>query len=158
MLGTREFWLYRESETAGGRGQPARISFVSLLCARCPTSRGGEKGLAMSGTKIDRRVGPVDAAAGRDDRLIARAAKRTDWAGTALESAAVDLEDADGGEGRALTSLAEVVQEEAVRLSHLAEDIESHRHSAQPTRPGGGSSLPSKSVKPNRRPDVEALL
>jgi hypothetical protein len=81
----------------------------------------------MPGTKIDDRAGRVDAAARRDAELITRASKRTDWAGTALESAAGDLDDAHSGEGDALTGLAEVVLEEAVRVSHLAEDIESHR-------------------------------
>ena len=77
----------------------------------------------MSGTKTDR----TDAAAKKDDELITRAAKRTDWAVTALERAADDLDDAHNEEGSRLTSLAEVVQEEASRVAHLAEDIESQR-------------------------------
>ena len=63
----------------------------------------------------------------KDDELIMRAAKRAEWAGTALGSAAGDLDDAHGFEGRPLADLAEVVQDEATRVSHLAEDIESHR-------------------------------
>jgi hypothetical protein len=81
----------------------------------------------MTDTKIERPVRRDEAAAGIDDELMARAAKRTDWAGTALESAAGDLDDAHGAEGNALTGLAEVVLEEANRVSHLAEDIESRR-------------------------------
>jgi len=81
----------------------------------------------MSGSKIDRRTAQEDAAAKKDGELITRAAKRADWAGTALESAAGDLDDAHGVEGRPLADLAEVVQDEATRVSHLAEDIESHR-------------------------------
>jgi hypothetical protein len=77
----------------------------------------------MSSSKTDR----TDAAAKKDDELITRAAKRTDWAGTALESAADDLDDAHNDDGSRLTSLAEVVQEEAERVSHLAKDIESQR-------------------------------
>ena len=84
----------------------------------------------MSGIKIHRSVGRAHEDVSRDDELIARAAKRADWAGAALEGAAGDLGDAHGGEGNSLTGLAEVVQEEAVRVSHLAQDIESHR----PTR------------------------
>jgi hypothetical protein len=77
----------------------------------------------MSSSKIDR----TDAATKKDDELITRAAKRTDWAGSALESAADDLDDAHNDDGSRLTSLAEVVQEEAERVSHLAKDIESQR-------------------------------
>jgi hypothetical protein len=74
------------------------------------------------------RVGSDSAAPG--------AAKRTDWAGTALESAAGDLDDAHGGEGNDLTSLAEVVLEEAACVSHLAEDIESRRPVPEDGEPG----------------------
>jgi hypothetical protein len=81
----------------------------------------------MPSTKIDRRAGAVGAAARRDRALIARAAKRTDLAGTVLESAAADLNDAHGEDGNTLTGLAEVVLEQAGRISHLAEDIDSHR-------------------------------
>jgi len=94
----------------------------------------------MSGTRIDHRVARADASARRDDELITRAAKRTDWAGTALESAAGDLDDAHGVEGKPLTDLAEVVQDEAARVSHLAEDIESHRPVAEDDEPGDGVS------------------
>ena len=88
----------------------------------------------MSVPKIDPGARAPAAPTERDDELIARAAKRTDWAGTALESAAVDLDEAHGNEGAALTSLAEVVQEEATRVSHLAEDIESQRPTDRQTR------------------------
>jgi hypothetical protein len=90
----------------------------------------------MSDRKIDRRT---DADAREDDERITRAAKRTDWAGTALEGAAEDLDVARGEEGSALSGLAEVVQEEARRVSHLAEDIESHRLVSEDGEPGGGA-------------------
>jgi hypothetical protein len=67
-----------------------------------------------------------DAAAERDDELVSRAAKRTDWAGSALEGAADDLEDANDDDS-ALTGLAESVQEEAERVGRLAKDIEGQR-------------------------------
>jgi hypothetical protein len=60
----------------------------------------------------------------KDDELVSRASKRTDWAGSALEGAAGDL--ADVGED-GLTGLAEVVQDEAEKVSRLAKDIESQR-------------------------------
>jgi len=89
----------------------------------------------MSRTKMDRRPGPVSvavsAASRRDHQLIARAARRTDLAGTALKSAAGDLDEAHGDDGNTLTGLAEVVLEEATRVSHLAEDIESRRPAAE---------------------------
>jgi hypothetical protein len=81
----------------------------------------------MSGTRIDRRSARLPGAPTRDDLLIMRAAKRTDWAGAALDKAAGDLEDAHDSEGNALTGLTEVVQEQATRVAHLAEDIESQR-------------------------------
>jgi hypothetical protein len=90
----------------------------------------------MSDTKIDDRSARVSAAVKRDDLLITRAAKRTDWAGTALESAAGDLDEAHGSEGNALRGLTEVVLEEAARVSHLAEDIESHRPISDDREPG----------------------
>ena len=67
-----------------------------------------------------------DAAAKRDDELVSRAAKRTDWAGTALEGAADDLDDV-GEDDSTLTGLAETVQDEAARVARLAKDIESQR-------------------------------
>ena len=67
-----------------------------------------------------------DAAAKRDDELVSRAAKRTDWAGSALEGAADDLDDV-GADESGLTALAETVQEEAEHVSRLAKDIESQR-------------------------------
>ncbi len=80
----------------------------------------------MSATKVDgRRL--LCATSRKDDALIARAAKRTSLAGSALKSAAGDLRDAHGDDGNALAGVADVVLEQAVRVSHLAEDIESHR-------------------------------
>jgi len=90
----------------------------------------------MSSSEINGRSAQEDAAAEKDDELIARAAKRTDWASTALESAAGDLDDAHGVEGKPLSDLAEVVQDEATRVSHLAEDIESHRPVPEDDEPG----------------------
>jgi len=80
-----------------------------------------------SGTEIDRRSERVIAVERRDDALIARAAKRADWAGTALRTAAEDLSDAHSHDGNPLTGLAEVVLEHAARASSLAEDIERRR-------------------------------
>lgn len=83
----------------------------------------------MLSTEIDRRVGRVGASRRQqDDALIARAAKRTDFAGTALASAAGDLDNARRGRnGTALTGIAELVRDEAERVSRLAKDIESCR-------------------------------
>jgi hypothetical protein len=77
------------------------------------------------------------AAEKNDDELVSRAARRTGWAGTALESAAGALAEV-GDEGDAMTSLAEVVEDEAVRVSHLAEDIESQLPDPDDTEPGHG--------------------
>jgi hypothetical protein len=81
----------------------------------------------MSGTEIDRPTEQGSTAARRDDALLARAAKRADLAGTALAGAAGDLGNAHGRDGNALTGLAEVILDEAGRVSHLVQDIESHR-------------------------------
>jgi hypothetical protein len=81
----------------------------------------------MSGTTLDRRAVRAGAAANRNDELIARAAKRANCAGAALEGAAADMEGAYDSEGAPLTGLAEVVLDEAARVFHLAEDIESQR-------------------------------
>lgn len=81
--------------------------------------------LPLPSTEI-RRV-RENAAARKDYVLIARAAKRTKLAGTALASAARDLDDAHDRHGNALTGLAEVVRHEAGRLSRLVNDIASHR-------------------------------
>jgi len=89
--------------------------------------------MPMPSTEIDRSVrvsAAVSAALRKDHVLIARAAKRTKLARTALASAARDLGDAHDRHGNALTGLAEVVRDEARRLSHLVEDIES-RHAAE---------------------------
>lgn len=79
----------------------------------------------MSGTKIDRRVAQTGARADRNDELIARAARRADWAGAALVSAAEDLGGARSCEGNPLTGVSEVVMDEAARVRRLAEDIAS---------------------------------
>jgi hypothetical protein len=89
--------------------------------------RGAKREPAMPSTTIDGRVRTVDAALRRNSQLLARAAKRTDLAGTALVAAAGDLDSACGRDGNALTGLAEVLLNDAGRLSQLVEDIESHR-------------------------------
>lgn len=81
----------------------------------------------MPRTKIARRAKPLAADIRRNDELIALAANRADWARTALRAAARDLHAAHGVDGKLLAGLAEVVLEEAARVSNLAEDIESHR-------------------------------
>jgi hypothetical protein len=75
----------------------------------------------MPRNKIDGET--EDAAAKRDDELVSRAAKRTDWAGSALEGAAEDLDDV-GEDDSTLTGLTESVQDEATRVARLAKDIE----------------------------------
>jgi tagatose-1,6-bisphosphate aldolase non-catalytic subunit AgaZ/GatZ len=81
----------------------------------------------MSGTKIYRRASRAGAHADRNDERIARAAKRADWAGAALASAAEDLGGAQSCEGNPLTGITEVVMDEAARVCRLAEDIASQR-------------------------------
>jgi hypothetical protein len=81
----------------------------------------------MSTAKSDRDAARASAAARRNDELIARAARRVDWATTALDRAAEDLDRAHDGTGRVLTDLAAVVLKEARRVSVLVEDIENHR-------------------------------
>jgi len=83
----------------------------------------------MPSIEIDRRGRRVRAAARKDDGLLARAAKRTDLAVTALAGAAGDLDNAHGRDGNALTGLAEVIRDESERISSLVEDIENHRPS-----------------------------
>src|SRR5690242_12858604 len=78
----------------------------------------------MAAPTLRRRVGRSNSVR-KSDELIGRAAKRAGWAGTALESAARDLDGACGADGNALSGLAEVVQDEATRVSNLAEEIES---------------------------------
>jgi hypothetical protein len=87
----------------------------------------------MSATKLVGRAGARDAAWKRNDALIRRAAKRADWAASALERAAGDLSRARGREGNSLTGLTEIVQDEALRISGIAGDIERRR-----PIPGGG--------------------
>jgi hypothetical protein len=128
MLRVREFWLDRGNLSGwGARAACTDLIRLSPSCA-LPDPRGGrDAGLAMSGTKIDRHAAPASASANRNDKLIARAAKRADLAATALESAGADLDGAHDSMGDPLTGLAEVVLDEAARVSHLAEDIESQR-------------------------------
>jgi hypothetical protein len=81
----------------------------------------------MSSPEIDRHVRTANAIARKDHVLIARAAKRTKLAGTALASAAWDLDSAHSRHGNALAGLAEMVRDEAARVSRLVDDIESHQ-------------------------------
>ena len=92
----------------------------------------------MLATTLDRRVGRSNAAT-RNDALIGRSAKRAGWAGIALERAARDLDAAKAADGNALSGLAEIVRDEATRVSKLAEEIES-RSSAPRSRPTGPAS------------------
>jgi hypothetical protein len=81
----------------------------------------------MTSTEIDPSVRRANAAARKDDALIGRAAKRAGLAGAALASAAWNLDNAHGRDGNSLTGLAELVRDEAGRVAHLVEDIESRR-------------------------------
>jgi hypothetical protein len=91
-----------------------------------------EGSVEMPRQKIDGET--KDAASKRDDELVSRAAKRTDWAGSALEGAAEDLDDV-GEDDSTLTGLAENVQDEAARVARLAKDIERHRADSDGTEP-----------------------
>jgi hypothetical protein len=102
--------------------------------------------MAMPDTKIERRAAREIAAARRNDRLIERAAKRADLAGAALESAAGDLDGAYGTEGNALAGLAELVLDEAARVSHLAEDIGSQRPEPQTRMTAAKRVAPAREI------------
>lgn len=78
----------------------------------------------MPATTLERHTGRSNSAK-RSDKLIGRAAKRAGWAGTALKSAARDLDGACGADGNPLSGLAEVVEDAATRIANLAEEIES---------------------------------
>ena len=124
--------MYASSSSVGlsGLGSAGSLhgtqSSLSFLCAARP-QEGGERGLAMTSTEADPSVRRANAAARKDDALIGRAAKRTGLAGAALASAAWHLDNAHGHDGNALTGLAELVRDEAGRVSNLVADIESHR-------------------------------
>lgn len=127
-FGVREFWLdRRKPRDRGTRAACTDLIRLSPSCALSDPRGGRDWGLAMTGTMIHRSAARASGAANRDDELIARAAKCADWAGTALESAAADLRGAHDSGGDPLLGLAEVVLDEAARVSHLAEDIESQR-------------------------------
>jgi hypothetical protein len=64
-----------------------------------------------------------------DKEKVGRAAKRAEWASTALDVAADDLTEAS--ESGALDGLSEVVHEEAATVSRIAEDIESRMNDDQ---------------------------
>ena len=107
----------------------------------------------MRPTTLDRRAGRRKAAAG-NDALIGRAAKRAGWAGTALESAANDLDGAWGTDGNALSGLAEIVQDEAVRVSNLAKEIESRSIVPSDVDPDG---YPSTRRERNQLPQGQII-
>jgi hypothetical protein len=87
--------------------------------------------------EIDRK--PRGAAARWKEEMVSRAVKRTEWAGSALEGAAGDLTDlAENGNADALGRLAELVQDEADRVSRLAEDIASQLSEADAAQAGDG--------------------
>jgi cell division protein FtsN len=100
----------------------------------------GERSIKMPRHRVEGES--KDAAAKRDDELVSRAAKRTDWAGSALEGAADDLEDV-GTDESGLTALAETVQDEAEHVSRLAKDIESQRTDMGVPSPRGRPAQPT---------------
>jgi hypothetical protein len=98
----------------------------------------------MSPTKPVGRVGVKDAAWKRNDALIGRAARRADWAVSALEGAAGDLTRAHGPEGNSLTGITEIVRDQAERLSSLADDIERCRvYQARPSWKSAAARTPA---------------
>ena len=121
---------YASLARRGQCGRPvtrAACTDLIRLSPSCALSdpEGDEIGAGMPGTKTDRRAARASAAANRNDELIARAGKRADLAGAALQSAAGDLKAAHSSKGDPLTGLAELVLDEARRVSRLAEDISS---------------------------------
>lgn len=91
----------------------------------------------MRHTTIERRELAV--ASRRNDKRIAHAASLAALSATALKNAAGDLSVAFGEERRPLTDLAQIVREEAARVSRLAADIESHINDPRPSRWGARS-------------------
>lgn len=91
----------------------------------------------MPAMELDGRVGRRNSAE-RSNQSIGRAAKHAGWAGTALESAARDLDGAWGADGNALSGLVEVLQDQAARVANLAEEIESRRGPPWEGNPGPG--------------------
>jgi hypothetical protein len=92
-------------------------------------------------TAFDGRVGRSNSAT-RSNELIRRAAKHASWAGTALDSAARELDGTWGADGNALSGLVEIVQDEATRVTNLAEEIESR--STVPRRADRDRSAPGR--------------
>lgn len=110
----------------------------------------------MPANALDGRVGRSNSAK-RSDELIGRAAKRAAWAGTALESAARDLDGTWGADGNALSGLAEVVEDQATRVTNLAQEIESR--STVPSDAGDRRSPPGsrKRNQPRQGRIVDAV-
>lgn len=150
----------RKLEACSLHGSRSSLSF--LCAAGCKRGTRREPAV-VSGTKIDQRSKRVLAVVRRDDELIARAAKRADWAGAALRTAARDLSGAHGDDGNPLTGLAEVVLEQAVRASSLAEDIErrrppqSERRSAAPRAAGRPPRTASRTAAAARKRALSGL-
>jgi hypothetical protein len=91
----------------------------------------------MRRTSIERRELAV--ASRRNDKQIAHAASLAGLAATALKNAAGDLSVSFGEERRPLTDLAQIVRDEAARVSRLAADIESHINDPRPSQWGARS-------------------
>lgn len=87
----------------------------------------------MPATTAAGRVGRSNSVQ-RSDERIRRAAKRAGWAAAVLEGAARDLDGASGADGNALSGIAEVVHDQAIRVSSLAEEI---AHRRIPPLPAG---------------------
>jgi hypothetical protein len=96
----------------------------------------------------ERRAGRSNSAQ-RSNELIGRAAKHAGWAGAALESAARDLDGTWGADGNALSGLVEVVQDQATRVSNLAEEIKSRGSS--PSDVAAGPSAPCRQERTQPR-------
>ena len=110
----------------------------------------------MPPTAVDGRVGRSNSAK-RSNQLIGRAAKRAAWAGTALESAARDLDGTWGADGNALSGLAEVVQDASIRVTNLAEEIESRTTAPSDLEIPRSSPASRKRNPPRRGTIIDAV-
>ncbi len=111
----------------------------------------------MPATSTPDRRSARNNSARRSNELIGRAAKHARWAGAALDSAARDLDGTWGADGNALSGLVEVVQDEATRVSSLAEEIRSR--SSHATEVGPDPSRPSRQQRdqPRRGRIIDAI-
>ena len=110
----------------------------------------------MPATAVDGRVGRSNSAA-RSNELIGRAAKHAGWAGAALESAARDLDGTWGADGNALSGLVEVVENEAIRVSNLAEEIKSRSTCPRDADPDRSAPSRQKRNQPRHGRIVDAV-